>query len=104
MPEYPAGSRKRPPTHPGQVIADVLDTLRVSTRHAAHAMHVSPMALGNVIAGETKVSPKMALRLGKLLGNGAEIWLRMQQDYDLWHASREMGAELAEIKPISDAA
>jgi len=26
----------------------------------------------------------MALRLGKLAGNGPGLWLRMQQAYDLW--------------------
>jgi plasmid maintenance system antidote protein VapI len=26
----------------------------------------------------------MAMRLGRLLGNGPEIWLRMQQTLDLW--------------------
>jgi plasmid maintenance system antidote protein VapI len=26
----------------------------------------------------------MAIRLGKLLGNGAGLWLRMQQAIDVW--------------------
>ena len=30
------------------------------------------------------VTPDMAIWLGKLLGNGPEIWLRMQQTLDLW--------------------
>jgi addiction module HigA family antidote len=104
MAEYRAGPRKRPPTHPGEVVADILDTLRVSHRQAAQAMHVSPMALGNIVAGKTAVSAKMALRLGKLFGNGAELWLNMQRDYDLWHESQTMQAELAGIKTIADAA
>ena len=43
-------------------------TVNVSaaSRHAAGARHVSPMALNNVISGKTGVSPKMALRLGRL--------------------------------------
>jgi hypothetical protein len=46
-----------------------------------------------------------ALRLGRLFGNGTEIWLRMQQDYDLWHANSAMKAELEGIKPLdADAA
>ena len=36
-----------------EVVADVLDTLRVTQRAAAQFMHVSPMALSNVIAGKT---------------------------------------------------
>jgi antitoxin HigA-1 len=104
MREYRAGERKRPPTHPGAVIADILATLRVSSRHAAGALHVSPMALNNIISGKTGVSAKMALRLGRLFGNGPELWLNLQRDYDLWHGSRVMQDELAAIKPLKRAA
>ena len=37
------------------------------------------------------VSPEMAVRLGKFCGNGPELWPRMQQAYDLWHAERDYG-------------
>jgi addiction module HigA family antidote len=105
MAEYPAGFRRRSPSHPGDVIADALNTLRVSSRHAALAMKVSPMALNNITSHKTGVTPQMALRLGRLFGNGPEIWLRMQQDYDLWHANSAMKAELEGIKPLdADAA
>ncbi len=30
------------------------------------------------------VTRDMAMRLGRLLGNGPEIWLRMRQTLDLW--------------------
>ena len=62
------------------------------------------MALNNVIAGKAAVSTKMALRLGRLFGNGAEIWLNLQRDYDLWHDSRAMQDKLDAIKPIDRAA
>jgi plasmid maintenance system antidote protein VapI len=39
----------------------------------------------------------MAVRLGKFCGNGPELWLRMQQAYDLWHARRALKAEIARI-------
>jgi antitoxin HigA-1 len=43
------------------------------------------------------VTPEMALRLGKLCGNGPELWLRMQMARDLWRLERSMRAELARI-------
>ncbi|MGH6935561.1 MAG: HigA family addiction module antitoxin, partial [Methylocella sp.] len=49
------------------------------------------------------VTPAVAVRLGKLFGNGAEIWLRMQQAYDLWHAERELEAELPKIERLPTA-
>jgi plasmid maintenance system antidote protein VapI len=41
----------------------------------------------------------MALRLGKLAGNGPGLWLRMQQTYDLWHTEQRLHDDLAKIEP-----
>jgi addiction module HigA family antidote len=40
--------------------------------------------VSEVIHEKRPVTPDMAMRLGRLLGNGPEIWLRMQQTLDLW--------------------
>ena len=32
------------------------------------------------------MSPAVAVRPGKLFGDGAGIWTRMQASYDTWHA------------------
>jgi len=36
-------------------------------------------------------------RAGKVLGNGPEIWLRMQQAHDVWEAETELADELEEM-------
>jgi plasmid maintenance system antidote protein VapI len=46
----------------------------------------------------------MALRLGKLIGNGPGLWLRMQQDYDLWRAQAMLAEELGRIETVRRAA
>ena len=45
----------------------------------------------------------MALRIGKFCGNGPELWLRMQEAFDLWHARQSIAAELAKIKTVKAA-
>ena len=47
-----------------------------------------------------EVITDMALRIGKLAGNGPGLWLRMQQAYDLWHTERQMEDELSKIEPV----
>jgi antitoxin HigA-1 len=42
----------------------------------------------------------MALRIGKLAGNGPGLWLKMQQNYDLWHAEQNLKDELEKIEPV----
>jgi len=39
----------------------------------------------------------MALRLGRWCGNGPHLWLRLQQQFDLWHAERRLADMLARI-------
>ncbi len=43
------------------------------------------------------VSPAVAVRLGKLFGDGAGVWVRMQGAHDTWHAERDLRAEIKKI-------
>lgn len=86
------------PSHPGEILReDVLPALGMSVTAAARHMKVSRQTLHRILAGTASVTPEMALRIGKFCGNGPELWLRMQDAHDLWHAERALAAELAEI-------
>jgi plasmid maintenance system antidote protein VapI len=37
-------------------------------------------------------------------GNGPELWLNMQQAYDLWHAQRDLQVALATMPTLKGAA
>jgi addiction module HigA family antidote len=96
--EYPVTERPaRCPTHPGELLREVIEGLGLSVAQAARQLGVSRMTLHRVLRGEQAVTPEMALRLGKLCGNGPELWLRMQMARDLWRLERSMRAELARI-------
>ncbi len=90
---------KRPPVHPGEIIReDVLPALGLSVSEAARRLGVSRQQLHRVLACTHPITTEMALRIGKLAGNGPGIWLRMQQSYDLWHAEQRLKDELAKIE------
>ena len=44
----------------------------------------------------------MALRLGRLFGNGTEIWVNLQARYDRWEIERDPRAlrEAERVEPI----
>ena len=89
----------RVPTHPGAVLReDVLPALRLSVSETARRLHVSRQTLHDLLAERKSFTPEMALRVGKLAGNGPVLWLNMQQEFDLWHAERALADELREIK------
>jgi antitoxin HigA-1 len=88
----------RCPTHPGELLREILtDRLQLSVAEAARQLGVSRMTLHRLLRGEQGVTPEMALRLGKLCGNGPEFWLRMQMMRDLWRLERTLHADLPRI-------
>jgi antitoxin HigA-1 len=94
--------RKRAPTHPGAILReDVLPSLKgMSVSAFARSLGVSRQTLHSVLAERSAVSAEMALRLGTLLGNGAQLWLDMQTRFDLWRAEAKLHDELGQMKPL----
>ncbi len=79
---------KRSPTHPGTILReDVLPNLAgISVSTFASCLGVSLQTLHSLLAERSGITAEMALRLGKLLGNGPQLWLDLQTNYDLWQA------------------
>lgn len=88
------------PLHPGNILGGILDDLGVSVRAAAARISVSHNALANVINGKTAVSAEMAIRIGKLCGNGPDLWMNLQRDFDLWKAQEAIGKEVEKIEQL----
>ena len=84
----------RRPTHPGTILRDdVLPALKLTQKEFADLLGVSRLTVSDLLNEKRGVSPDMAMRLGKLLGNGPEVWLRLQQSLDLWELARRGGYE-----------
>lgn len=92
----------RKPTHPGAILReDVLPSLGMSVSAIARGLGVSRQMLHAVLAERSGISPEMALRLGVLLGNGAQLWVNMQMKYDLWQAEDRLHEVLVQMQPIN---
>ena len=92
----------RRPTHPGELLReDVLPALKLTQREFADRLGVSRLTVSDILHEKRGVSPDMAIRLGKLLGNGPDIWLRMQQAVDVWTLQQQGGYE--RIEPLEAA-
>jgi len=101
--EYPVTREPlREPTHPGELLEEVLETEQVSVMAAAEALGVSRQTLHRVLAKQMGASPEMAIRLGAFVGNGPGLWLRMQSAYDLWHAEHDASVKRS-VVPIAEA-
>ncbi|MEK7705620.1 MAG: HigA family addiction module antitoxin [Myxococcota bacterium] len=82
--------RRREPSHPGAIlVAQHLEPLGITISEAAVRLGVSRKTLSKIINERGAVTPEMALRFGRAFGTTAQLWLNLQQAYDLWHAERE---------------
>jgi addiction module HigA family antidote len=80
----------RCPTHPGALLReDVIPATGRSKTEIADLLGISRQHLHDILRERKPVSPAMAVRLGKLFGDGAGVWTRMQAAYDTWHAERD---------------
>jgi addiction module HigA family antidote len=75
------------PAHPGEMLREYLPE-GMSVTEAAKRLKISRQSLSAVLNGRAGVSADMALRLATALGTGADMWLRMQMQYDLWQAKQ----------------
>ena len=51
-----------------------------------------------VINGRYAITAEMALRLGKWVGNGPDMWFRIQGQYDLWQAKKKGDPKIKKVK------
>ena len=80
-----------PPTHPGEVLLEeYLRPAQLTQVQAARRMGIPLNRLNEIVRGKRGVSADTALRLAKLLGTSAELWLGLQSDWDLWHAAQAL--------------
>jgi antitoxin HigA-1 len=87
--------KKLPPMHPGEVLREeFLVPLGLS------ACGVPRTRIERIANEETAITADTALRLGKALGTSAELWLNLQNDFDMRTAKGRIGKELDKISPV----
>jgi addiction module HigA family antidote len=81
----------RCPTHPGALLReDLLPSIGKPKTEIAKLLGISRQHLYEILSEDKPVSASVAVRLGKMFGNGPLLWIRMQASYDAWHAEQEV--------------
>ena len=89
--------KKRAPTHPGQMLLkEFLEPLKVTQNQFATHLGWTYARLNKIINGRRGITAESALALGDALQTGAEFWLNLQRDWDLWHSLQHH----EKIKPL----
>ena len=83
--EYPAGRRKVPPSHPGELMREiVLEHLDLTIADMARRMGVSRRTLEDVLGSRARVTRTIAGRFCRVAGGAPKLFVRMQAARDRW--------------------
>ena len=92
-------TKKLAPMHPGEVLREeFLVPLKLSAGALARKMDVPRTRIERIAEETTGITADTALRLSKALGTTPQLWLNLQNDYDLQMATRarqEVGEDRA---------
>jgi antitoxin HigA-1 len=96
--------KKLPPIHPGEILREeFLAPLGLSAGALAKAMGVPRTRVERIAAESMGITADTALRLGKALGTSAQLWLSLQNRFDVETAERAIGKQLARIARVKAA-
>ncbi len=92
-----------PPLHPGEVLREeFLVPLELSPGALAKAMGVPRTRVERIASETSGITADTALRLSRALGTSAQLWLNLQNRFDIETAERAIGKELGKIVRVTD--
>ena len=88
------------PIHPGEQLRDELETLGMSARALAKALHVPVNRITSILQEQRAITADTALRLARYFGGTPEFWLNLQSAYELRRARQQAGPKInQEVTP-----
>lgn len=79
-----ATGRRLDAVHPGEVLThDFIEPLGITRYRVAKAMGVPQRRVDEICAGERAITADTALRLERVFGLEAQVWLNLQARYEL---------------------
>lgn len=89
--------------HPGEMIKDEIEYRGISQKALASEIGVSASVLNEVLNGKRAITTEYALLLEAALGIEADLWLKLQSDYNKQVAKSDPTflARLAKIRQVA---
>ena len=92
-------ARKRKPSHPGKILDELyIKPLDLNLQRLADRLQIARNTLFKIRSGRGSITPTIALSLAAAFDTTPQLWLNLQQTYDLWVEENEFEHE--SIQPI----
>jgi antitoxin HigA-1 len=92
-------TKKFPPVHPGQLLAEDLRDAGISMNQLAKAIQVPMNRISAIVNGQRGITGDTAVRLARYWGTTAEYWMNLQSRYELEVAQENLAGLVPRIKP-----
>ena len=90
-----------PPMHPGEVLREeFMVPLGLTAYAIAKACGVPRTRIERIAREEMGISADTALRLGRYFGMDPQMWVNLQNDYDIETAQVAIGSAIDRIVPL----
>src|SRR6202790_359714 len=86
--------------HPGEHLAEELDTLTMSAAELARRLNVPTNRVTEILNGQRAITGDTALRLAHFFGTSAEFWLNLQSLYELRVAEAKTGKSIRALPKL----
>lgn len=91
----------RAPSHPGDVFFNLFfPKMNITQSKLYELLHVSEQTVIDIKKKRRGLTPLMALKLAKITNTSPDVWIGMQEKYDLWHAYQENKEEVDQVQPL----
>ncbi len=94
---------KRQPIHPGVILKEeFVEPLGLTQTGLADKLKTTFRTVNEILNEKRNISPDMALRLARFFGTSEELWLNLQDQYDLYKAKEKNKDLLNNIRPLKE--
>jgi addiction module HigA family antidote len=91
---------KRKPAHPGEILQkEFMEPLGLTQVQLAKELNTTFRTINEIINEKRNISPEMAIRLARYFGTSEELWLNLQNQYDLYIIKKKKKDILSNIRP-----
>jgi addiction module HigA family antidote len=90
---------QRMPTHPGEILKEeFLVPYEMTQSHLVKALGTSFRAINELVNEKRGITIEMSLKLSKYFGTTPQLWLNLQNQYDLYKVAKKKKDVLDEVK------
>lgn len=84
--------KNRKPTHPGQLLGETLEEMKITQTELAARLDVSFQTINTLVNEKRGMTADIAVGLAKVFDVSPQMWMALQTNLDLWNAQRKHAA------------